>query len=60
MVTKTGGGKVGDNNSLTILLYWLDKKCHFKKLHFGHFFSVRICKVSQFIDFFTASCGVSA
>ena len=37
-----GGGRVGDNSILTLLCYWLDKKCHFKKLHFGQFFSVRI------------------
>ena len=39
-----GGGNVDDNNILTFLCYWLDKKCHFKKLHFGQFFSIRICK----------------
>ena len=33
-----GVGRVGDNNILTFLCYWLDKKCHFKKLHFGQFF----------------------
>ena len=32
------GGNVDDNNILTFLCYWLDKKCHFKKLHFGQFF----------------------
>ena len=32
-----GGGRVGDN-ILTFLCYWLDKKCHFRKLHFGQFF----------------------
>ena len=40
-----GGGRVGDNKILTFLCYWLDKKCHFKKAAFGHFF-IRICKVS--------------
>ena len=35
---KLGGGRVGDINILTFLCYWLDKKCHFKKLHFGQFF----------------------
>ena len=33
-----GGGWVGDNSILTFLCYWLDKKCHFKKLDFGQFF----------------------
>ena len=32
------GGRVCDNNLLTLLCYWLNKKCHFKKLHFGQFF----------------------
>ena len=31
---KIGGWK----SILTFLCYWLDKKCHFKKLHFGQFF----------------------
>ena len=31
------GGRVGDNNFFIFLCYWLDKKCHFKKLHFGQF-----------------------
>ena len=35
---KIGGGKVGDNNILTFLCYWLDKKMTLKKLHFGQFF----------------------
>ena len=35
---KIEGGRVGDNNILTFLCYWLDKKCHFKKLHFEQFF----------------------
>ena len=35
---KVGGARVGDNNILTFLCYWLDKKCHFKKLHFGQYF----------------------
>ena len=35
---KIGGGRVGENNVLTFLCYWLDKKCHFQKLHFGQFF----------------------
>ena len=35
---KIGDGRVGDNNILTFLCHWLDKKCHFKKLHFGQFF----------------------
>ena len=42
---KMGGGMVGDN-ILTFLCYWLDKKCHFKKLHFGQFFLFVICKIS--------------
>ena len=34
-----GGGRVGDNNILTFLCSWLDKKeCRFKKLRFGQFF----------------------
>ena len=33
-----GGRRVGDNNILIFLCYWPDKKCHFKKLHFGQFF----------------------
>ena len=46
MTTKNrGGGKVGDNSILTFLCYLLDKKCHFKKLNFGQFFSIRSCKV---------------
>ena len=32
---KKGGGRVGDNNILTFLCHWLDKKCYFKKPHFG-------------------------
>ena len=43
---------MGDNNILTFLCYWLDKKYYFKNCTLGNF-SVRICKVSQFIDFFT-------
>ena len=35
---KIGGGRVGDHNISTFLCYWLDKKCHFKKFHFGRFF----------------------
>ena len=39
MTTKIGGGRVDDNNILTFLCYWLDKKkCHFKKCIFGKFF----------------------
>ena len=33
-----GDGRVGDNNILTFFCYWLDKQCHFKKLHFEQFF----------------------
>ena len=43
---KIGGGRVGDNNILTFLCYWLDKKCHFEKTAFCAIFSIRICKVS--------------
>ena len=39
-----GGGRVGDNSILTFLCYWLDKKCHFKKLHFGQFFLFVVVK----------------
>ena len=35
---KIGGGRVGDNNILTFLCYWLDKKMPLTKLHFGQFF----------------------
>ena len=40
-------GRVGDNNILTFLCYWLDKKCHFKKLHFGQFFLFIFVKFSN-------------
>ena len=34
-----GGGKVGDNNILTFLCYWLDKKkCHLKNCFWAIFF----------------------
>ena len=42
---KIGGGRVGDNNILTFLCYWLDKRGHYKKTAFWAIFSVRICKV---------------
>ena len=48
-----GGGRVGDNNILTFYATGLTEKCHFKKTTFWTIFSIRICKVSQFIDFFT-------
>ena len=38
-----GVGRVGDNNILTVLCHWLDKKCHFKKTALWPFFSSRIC-----------------
>ena len=41
---KIGDGRVGDNNILTFLCHWLDKKCHFKKLHFGQFFQFTFLK----------------
>ena len=50
---------MGDNSILTFLCYWLVKKCHFKKTAFWAIFSVRICKVSQFIDFFTGLKALS-
>ena len=35
---RIGGRRVGDNNTLTFLCNCLDKKCHFKILHFGQLF----------------------
>ena len=36
---KEGGRRVGDNNILIFLCYWLDKKkCNFKKCILGNFF----------------------
>ena len=36
-----GGGRAGNNNILTFLCYWLDKKYHFKKQHFGQLWAIR-------------------
>ena len=44
---------MGDNNILTFLCYWLDKKITTLKTAFWAIFSIRNCKVSQLIDFFT-------
>ena len=55
---KYGGGRVGDNNILTFILL-ARQKCHFKKTAFWATFSIRICKVSWFIDFFTGLKALS-
>ena len=41
-----GGGRVGYNNILTFLCYWLNKKMPLQKTAFWAISSVRICKVS--------------
>ena len=43
---KEVGGRVDDNNILTFLCYWLDKKNVTLKNAFWAIFSIRICKVS--------------
>ena len=43
---KIGGWKGGWQQYVDFLCYWIDKEYDFKKLNFGQFFSIRICKVS--------------
>ena len=55
-----GVGRVGDNSILTFPCYWLVKKnATLKNCILGNF-SIRICKVSQFIDFFTGLKALSS